>query len=95
MDPEKARFILESLLNGLGGKLNRLAPKAGQASTWSDYMTSNNNYSPEGFEAKQAFVRDAIAAAVSLRPPGEDSLRAHSRSGETGRPRAKDAKEGD
>jgi hypothetical protein len=43
---------------------------------------------------KEAVVRDAIAAAVSLRPPGEDSIRPHSRSGVTGWPRAKDAKEG-
>lgn len=67
MDPEKARFILSSLLGGLGGKLNRLAPKTGQASTWSDYMTSNNNYSPQGFEAKQAFVREALAEFAPLK----------------------------
>jgi HEAT repeat protein len=44
---------------------------------------------------KEPVVRDAIAAAVSLRPPGEDSLRPHSRSGVSGWPRAKDAKEGE
>jgi HEAT repeat protein len=43
---------------------------------------------------KEPLVRDAIAAAVSLRP-GEDSLRPLSRSGVTGWPRPKDAKEGE
>jgi HEAT repeat protein len=44
---------------------------------------------------KEPVVRDAIAAAVSLRPAGEDSLRPHTRSGVTAWPRAKDAKEGE
>ncbi len=44
---------------------------------------------------KEPVVRDAIAAAVSLRPPGEESLRPVSRPGATGWPRAKDAKEGE
>jgi HEAT repeat protein len=44
---------------------------------------------------KEPVVRDAIAAAVSLRPSGEDSLRPHRSSGVTAWPRAKDAKEGE
>jgi HEAT repeat protein len=44
---------------------------------------------------KEPVVRDAIAAAVSVRPAGDDSLRPHPRSGVTGWPRAKDAKEGE
>ncbi len=42
---------------------------------------------------KEPLVRDAIAAAVSLRPPGDDNLRPHSRA--SWQPRAKDAKEGE
>ena len=48
-------------MNGLRSKLNRLAPKSGQDSTWSDYMTGNNNYSQESFKNKQSFVHDALA----------------------------------
>jgi 2-polyprenyl-3-methyl-5-hydroxy-6-metoxy-1,4-benzoquinol methylase len=57
---EKAQFILETLLKGLRRKLNRLRPVPGRGSTWSDYMTANNNYSGEHFEAKQAFVEQAL-----------------------------------
>ncbi len=56
-DPEKARFILRSLLGHLRRTLNRLGPKANATSGWSDYMTSNNNYTEEHFKAKEAFVR--------------------------------------
>jgi SAM-dependent methyltransferase len=59
-DPEKARFILNSLLNGLRRTLRRLQPAAGQSSTWSDYMTVNNNYTADHFAAKQDFVREAM-----------------------------------
>ena len=60
-NPEKARFILESVLKGLGRNLARLAPKAGGSSTWSDYMVSNNNYTADHFAAKQRFVAEAFA----------------------------------
>jgi len=60
-DPEKARFILGSLLNGLRRKLNRLEPKAGKSSVWTSYMDSNNNYSEQHFAAKQQFVGEALA----------------------------------
>lgn len=59
-NPEKARFILHSILNGLRRAMDRVAPKAGKSSTWSDYMVSNNNYSADHFAAKQKFVGDAL-----------------------------------
>jgi len=59
-DPAKARFILNSLLNGLRRTLKRLQPARGAHSTWSDYMTTNNNYTAGHFEAKQRFVKEAL-----------------------------------
>ena len=66
-NPEKAQFILESLLNGLGRNLARLAPKAGASSVWSDYMGSNNNYTADHFTAKQRIVSEALAEFPSKR----------------------------
>jgi SAM-dependent methyltransferase len=57
---EKARFILDALLNGLRRTLHRLQPAQGGRSTWSDYMTSNN-YTSDHFSAKQRFVQEALA----------------------------------
>jgi SAM-dependent methyltransferase len=60
-DAEKARFILNTLLNGLRRTLDRLKPAGGKSSTWSDYMAGNNNYTAEQFAAKQRFVQEALA----------------------------------
>ena len=60
-NPEKARFILESLLNGLRRTLERLRPATARNSVWSDYMTSNNNYTSATFGEKEAFVQEALA----------------------------------
>ena len=57
---EKARFVLEALLNGLRRTLHRLQPAHGARSTWSDYMTSHN-YTAGHFDAKQTFVQEALA----------------------------------
>ena len=59
-DPEKARYILRSLLRGLRKSLAKVAPRAGKRSTWSEYMAADNNYSREHFAAKQAFVEAAL-----------------------------------
>jgi 2-polyprenyl-3-methyl-5-hydroxy-6-metoxy-1,4-benzoquinol methylase len=59
-DPEKARYILRSLLRGLRKSLARVEPRAGKHSTWSEYMAADNNYSGERFAAKQAFVEAAL-----------------------------------
>jgi SAM-dependent methyltransferase len=60
-DPEKARFILDTLLSGARRTLKRLKPAEGKSSTWSDYMTTNNNYTAGHFDAKQRFVQEALA----------------------------------
>jgi SAM-dependent methyltransferase len=60
-DPAKARFILETMLNGLRRTLKRLKPAEGKSSVWSDYMTVNNNYTADHFQAKQRFVGEALA----------------------------------
>jgi 2-polyprenyl-3-methyl-5-hydroxy-6-metoxy-1,4-benzoquinol methylase len=62
---EKARFILRSLFRRLRRSLDNLEPKGRKTSAWSDYMTSNNNYSEDHFRAKQTFV---AAALTELRP---------------------------
>ncbi len=59
-DPEKARFILETVINGLRRTLRRLKPVEGKSSVWSDYMTTNNNYTTDHFQAKQRFVAEAL-----------------------------------
>ena len=59
-NPEKARFILGTLLKRLRRALNRLAPKRGRSSAWSDYMT-DNNYDEHQFRAKQSFIEDVMA----------------------------------
>ena len=58
---EQAQFVLEALLRGQERTLNRFRPKAGRESSWSDYMTGNNNYSAGSFDGKVAFVRDCLA----------------------------------
>jgi 2-polyprenyl-3-methyl-5-hydroxy-6-metoxy-1,4-benzoquinol methylase len=60
-DPEKARFILDHMLNRLRRTLDRLKPIQDKSSVWSDYMTTNNNYTTDHFQAKQRFVGEALA----------------------------------
>jgi 2-polyprenyl-3-methyl-5-hydroxy-6-metoxy-1,4-benzoquinol methylase len=54
-DPEKARFVLESLLKRLRRKLESLHPQAGENSTWSNYMATHS-YADAPFAAKEDFV---------------------------------------
>lgn len=60
-DPEKARFILERVLKGLRNDLEKVKPAAGKRSVWTEYMTSNNNYSAEHIALKQQFVERAVS----------------------------------
>jgi SAM-dependent methyltransferase len=60
-DPEKARYILGSVLQGLRRRLKRLEPRTGSTSSWTGYMDTNNNYSADHFRAKEKFVADALA----------------------------------
>jgi len=60
-DPEKARFILEHLLNGVARKLERVKPRGSGKSAWTDYMGSSNNYTRDHFAAKETFVQNALS----------------------------------
>ena len=52
---EKARFIVQSLLNQLQRSLNSLKPRAQKSSVWSDYMKTHS-YAEPAFAAKEKFV---------------------------------------
>jgi ribosomal protein L11 methylase PrmA len=54
-DPDKARFILESLLGHARRVLRKVEPRR-RHSTWSDYTTSATHYSPEQSRAKCDFL---------------------------------------
>ena len=58
---QKARFILKSVFKRLRRILRNLEPKGGKSSVWSDYTTTNNNYSAADFTSKNKFVEDAMA----------------------------------
>jgi len=60
-DPEKAQFVLNHLLKGTSRKLARVSPSMGSKSAWTDYMSTNNNYSADHFAAKEKFVRETMA----------------------------------
>lgn len=59
-NPEKARFILLSLLKSLRRTLRSAAPPASVSSTWTGYMESNN-YTSEHFAVKDRFVKETLA----------------------------------
>ena len=59
-NPEKAQFIVESLIKQLQRSLKRLEPQPGKNSAWSNYMATHS-YSEPAFAAKRAFVEDALA----------------------------------
>ena len=59
-DPERARFVLRSLLRGLTRRVASLAPSAGRTSAWTGYMDCGNNYSVAQFSAKESFVRRCL-----------------------------------
>jgi SAM-dependent methyltransferase len=59
-NPEKAQFIVESLIKNLQGSLKRLAPQPDKDSVWSNYMATHS-YSEPAFAAKRAFVEEALA----------------------------------
>jgi predicted RNA methylase len=58
-EPEKAKFILQSLFRGLRRALRRVAPRPGKHSTWSDYTTLTS-YSRSQAAGKQAFVQAVL-----------------------------------
>jgi hypothetical protein len=58
-DPEKARFIVESVFNRMERALNGLRPARQKKSVWSDYMTAHS-YGDPAFAAKERFVKEAL-----------------------------------
>ena len=58
-NPEKARFILQSLLQRQRRLLRKLDAAAPPASAWVDYMASHS-YSEAGFAAKGQFVQETL-----------------------------------
>jgi SAM-dependent methyltransferase len=59
-NPEMSRFVLRSLLRRMDRALDRLAP-AKRKSRWSDYLSSDNNYTAEMFSAKERFFEQALS----------------------------------
>jgi SAM-dependent methyltransferase len=58
-DPERAKFVLESLLKSLERKLRRLAPRPSE-SQWSKYMGKNCSYTGEQLARKTQFVEASL-----------------------------------
>jgi SAM-dependent methyltransferase len=59
-NPEKARYIVESLFTRMGRALDALRPVAQRKSTWSGYMAAHS-YDDPAFAAKERFVNEALA----------------------------------
>ena len=59
-DPERARFILQSVIKSLQKNLKKLQPANDHSSVWSDYMEVNNNYSDTQFTNKYDFVKNFL-----------------------------------
>jgi SAM-dependent methyltransferase len=57
---EKADYVLRALFGRLRRQLKAVAPEK-SSSTWTTYMTTNNNYSGEHFEAKEKFAQQALS----------------------------------
>lgn len=65
-DPARATFILRRVLRSVRRQLNSLAPRVSRTSAWSGYM-QKNNYSPDYFGLKQAFVNEVMSEQRSGR----------------------------
>ena len=59
-DPEKARFVFEHLLGRTRRSLDKLSPSPVRDSKWSGYLSANNNYTEQHFQAKERFVNQAL-----------------------------------
>ena len=64
--PEKARFILDSLFNRLRRTLDSVQPKEAKRTVWASYMSSHS-YTGPVFQAKEEFVRGALATGRPAR----------------------------
>ncbi len=58
-DPAQAAYVLRSLLRRLQRTLQKLEPRSGRKSSWSEY-TAMGHYSAEHAAAKRAFVEAAL-----------------------------------
>jgi SAM-dependent methyltransferase len=56
---EKARFVLDRLLDDCGRKLAHLEPGPA-SSTWTGYLDQKSLYTPTQLEQKERFVREAL-----------------------------------
>jgi SAM-dependent methyltransferase len=65
-DPDRAKFVLASLLKRLRRSLLRLSPPAA-TSSWTGYMTDLQHYSDSDAQRKEAFVSAALAEAAPRR----------------------------
>jgi SAM-dependent methyltransferase len=59
---EKARYILEHLLEDCRTKLERLEPRK-TASAWTEYLDHKSLYTPAQLEEKEGFVQEVLAVA--------------------------------
>jgi SAM-dependent methyltransferase len=57
---EQARFIVGALLRRLRRTLQALTPLSCRRSDWSEYMASQQHYTPEQLSAKQSFVAHVL-----------------------------------
>jgi hypothetical protein len=61
--PEKARFILEGLMQRSRKQLDALAPRAADDSVWTGYLDHKSLYSPGQLAQKQRFFEQAMEFA--------------------------------
>jgi 2-polyprenyl-3-methyl-5-hydroxy-6-metoxy-1,4-benzoquinol methylase len=55
-NPEKATYILDSLLRRLQKALKQVSPRAGHKTRWSDYASGGSPYTADQADAKRGFV---------------------------------------
>ncbi|HEX9708739.1 MAG TPA: class I SAM-dependent methyltransferase [Candidatus Thermoplasmatota archaeon] len=59
--PEKAEFVLRSMVRGLKRHLRRVSPAPARHSRWSTYMEERDHYTPADAQTKDRFVKDALS----------------------------------
>jgi SAM-dependent methyltransferase len=59
-DEAIGRTITARLLRGLRKRLARWAPLTADATVWSQYDQAGESYTPEGLQAKEAFIQQAL-----------------------------------
>lgn len=59
-DESMGRTITARLLQGLNKRLRRWAPFTTDTTVWSQYDQASESYTPEGLQAKEAFIQEAL-----------------------------------